>query len=127
VIGSSHEDLFLSTGTCPSVDLDAVFRISDVVALAGGYQFVDSTVVSFPANTALQGLQAPQVPRQQFTPQARYWKPSQLMLSVQGRFAGAQFDDDQNLLKLDRYFTVDLFAGRSISHGVDAFVAIENL
>jgi outer membrane receptor protein involved in Fe transport len=109
------------------VVLDAVFRISDVVELAGGYQFVDSTVVSFPANTALQGLRVPQVPRHQFTLQARYWKPSQLMLSVQGRFAGAQFDDDQNLLKLDRYFTVDLFAGRSIGHGVDAFVAIENL
>jgi outer membrane receptor protein involved in Fe transport len=109
------------------VDLDASFRIANAIELVGGYQFVDSTVVSFPANVILQGLRVPEVPRHQFTVQARYWKPSRWMLSVQGRFAGSQFDDDQNLLKLARYFTVDLFAGRSISHGVDAFVAIENL
>jgi outer membrane receptor protein involved in Fe transport len=109
------------------VNLDALFRICNTVQLTGGYQFVDSTVVSFPANAALVGLRVPAVPRHQFTVQARYWKPSRLMLSVQGRFAGAQFDDDQNLLKLDRYFTMDLFAGRTISHGVDVFVAIENI
>jgi outer membrane receptor protein involved in Fe transport len=109
------------------VNLDALFRISNTVQFTGGYQFVDSTVVSFPANAALLGLRVPEVPRHQFTVQARYWKPSRLMLSVQGRFAGAQFDDDQNLLKLDRYFTMDLFAGRTINHGVDVFVAIENI
>jgi len=109
------------------VDLDAVLPLGHSVEIAGGYQFVDATVVQFPANTALVGLQIPEVPRHQFTIQARYWNPKRLMLSVQGRYSGMQFDDDQNTLRLDRYFTLDLLAGRSLGHGVEAFGAFENL
>jgi outer membrane receptor protein involved in Fe transport len=109
------------------VNLDAVARITNDIEISGGYQFVDAAVVQFPASTALVGLEIPEVPRHQFSLQARYWNPSRIMLSLQGRFSGAQFDDDQNTLKLDRYFTMDLQAGRSIGHGVEAFAAVENL
>ena len=109
------------------VDLDAVARLSDAVEVSGGYQFVDATVVQFPADTSLVGLQLPEVPRHQFTLQARYWKPSGFLFSVQGRYSSAQFDDDQNTLKLGRYFTLDLLGGRSLGHGLEAFAAFENL
>jgi outer membrane receptor protein involved in Fe transport len=109
------------------VDLDAVARLSDAVEVSGGYQFVDATVVQFPADTTLVGLQLPEVPRHQFTLQARYWKPSGFLFSVQGRYSSAQFDDDQNTLKLGRYFTLDLMGGRSLGHGLEAFAAFENL
>ena len=49
------------------------------------------------------------------------------MASVQGRFVGVQFDDDQNQLPLARYYTMDLTIGRSLTHGVQIFGAAENL
>ncbi len=84
-------------------------------------------MLDFPANTSLVGLQIPQVPRHQFTWEARYWNASQWMLSAQGRFSGVQYDDDQNLLPLDRYFTLDLFAGKSVGRGIEIFAAAENV
>ena len=46
---------------------------------------------------------------------------------MQGRFGGNQFDDDQNTLLLRRYFVLDATASRHLRHGVDLFVAMENL
>ncbi|HEY1262373.1 MAG TPA: TonB-dependent receptor [Terriglobales bacterium] len=114
------------------VEVDAVARLRSTVEISGGYQFVDATVLSFPADPAqnpipLEGKLIPQVPRHQFTLQARYWNPSRLMVSVQGRFVGNQFDDDINTFLLDRYFAVDLLIGRSLGHGIDVFGAAENM
>ncbi len=109
------------------VALDGLYRLSSRVQFSGGYQFVDASVFRFPQDTSLEGNALPEVPHHQFTLQARYWNPRRLMLSVQGRYAGGQFDDDQNLLLLDRYFTVDLFAGRELGHGIEVFGAFENL
>jgi outer membrane receptor protein involved in Fe transport len=112
------------------VELDAVAHFTNTIELSGGYQFVDATVLSFPAdpanNPSLVGNQIPQIPRNQFTLQARYWNPSRLMFSVQGRFVGNQFDDDINTFLLDRYFALDFFVGRSLGHGVEVFGAAEN-
>jgi outer membrane cobalamin receptor len=109
------------------VDIDAAVRLSGALEISGGYQFVDAKVVRSPANTALEGLRAPQIPVHQFTLQARYWNSSRFMFGVQGRFIGSQFEDDQNRLPLDRYFTVDLLAGYPLGSGVEVFGAFENL
>jgi outer membrane receptor protein involved in Fe transport len=109
------------------LELDGRFHLRKDIDLSGGYSFTDATVLSFPVNTALQGLQIPQVPRQQFTLEARYSNPSRIMLTVQGRFVGSQFDDDQNQLPLGRFFTLNATAARSLSHGIEVFAAAENL
>jgi len=109
------------------VELEADAHLSRTVTIAGGYQFADATVLRFPANPALEGLLIPQTPRHQLTFQARYDNPSLLTVSLQGRAIGEQFDDDQNQLKLDRYFTLDLFASRRLSRNVELFAAFENL
>jgi len=109
------------------VELDAEARLTKHLEFSGGYQYVSATVVSFPASAALVGLDVPEVPRNQFTVQARYWRPSSFVLSVEGRFVGRQFDDDKNQFLLPRFFALDLLASRSLGHGVEAFVAFENL
>ena len=99
----------------------------------GGYEYTDATVTSFtldPAlaglNPSLLGLQIPQVPRHQFDFQARYSRPF-ILLGVQGRFGGSQFDDDQNTLLLRRYFVLDATASHTLGRGLDVFVSVENL
>jgi outer membrane receptor protein involved in Fe transport len=109
------------------LELEWDARLTNRLTVSGGYLFADATVLSFPANTALEGLLIPQVPRHQLTFQARYVNPSLVNVGLQGRASGAQFDDDQNRFRLDKYFTLDALASRRITHGLEAFIAAENL
>jgi outer membrane receptor protein involved in Fe transport len=107
------------------VELDGRFRLTDAIDFSGGYQYTHATVVDSSPN--LIGNDLPEVPRHQFTWEARYWSPRRLLLSVQGRYSGAQFDDDINTLLLDHYYVMGLFAGRELHRGVTGYVGIENL
>lgn len=109
------------------IEIETEAHLSSTVTISGGYQFVDATVLQFPANTSLEGLLIPQVPRHLFTFQARYSNPHRLTFAFQGRAVSTQFDDDQNLLPLNSYFTLDAFASRSLGRGVEVFGAFENL
>lgn len=109
------------------VELETEARLNKFWNLSAGYLFDDATVARFPANTGIEGLMIPQVPRHQFTFQTRYANPSILTVGFQGRASSAQFDDDQNLFRLGSYFTVDLFLWRRVAPGLEAFVAVENL
>ncbi|HET8677339.1 MAG TPA: TonB-dependent receptor, partial [Blastocatellia bacterium] len=109
------------------VELEAEASVTDTFRVSGGYLLADATVLEFPANTLLEGLWLPQVPRHQLTFQARYSNPRRITLGLQGRAIGVQFDDDQNRFKLDRYFILDAFVSRPIGRGVEIFAAAENL
>jgi outer membrane receptor protein involved in Fe transport len=109
------------------LELEWDARLTNTFTVSGGYLFADATVISFPANAALEGLLIPQVPRHQLTFQARYANPSLLTAALQGRASSAQFDDDQNRFRLDPYFTLDAFASRRITRGLEGFVALENI
>ena len=79
----------------PGAELDGVAHLSSFIEISGGYQYVHAYVED--SFAALNGKSVPEVPRHQFTWEARYWRPERLMLSVQGRYAGAQYDDDLNV------------------------------
>lgn len=111
----------------PGFQMGGNFRVTDTINFSAAYQFVDSTVISFPANPALVGNQVPLVPRSNVTLQATWAAPKRFLVALQGRAASNEYDDDQNLLPLGSYFVL----GGSISHplrkGVDVFVAGENI
>ena len=109
------------------IEADAEARLSRTITVSGGYEFLDATVLSFPKNTALEGLWIPQVPRHQLTFQTRYSDPSIFNFAFQGRFSSRQFDDDQNQFVLNRYFTLDALASKAIGKGIELFAAAENL
>ncbi len=109
------------------VSLDAEVLLTDTLVFSAGYQFADAIVLSFPANPTLEGLDVPQVARQQVTFQLRYANPRRLNLSVQGRVSGPQFEDDQNRLRLESYAVFDVFIARSVGQAFEVFAAAENL
>jgi outer membrane receptor protein involved in Fe transport len=111
------------------VEIDGVVHLNGNIQISAGYEFTGATVVSYPAPPAvsLVGLDVAQVPRNVFTWEARYWNPSRLLFSLQGRFVGKQFDDDQNLFPLDRFYTMDLQVGRTLTRHLELFAAAENL
>jgi len=108
------------------VELSAVMKFSLRWELSGEYMLTDSTVLRFPGNRGLEGLLVPQVPRHQFNFQLTY-RGENWLVATQGRFVSRQFDDDQNLLPLEKFFTVDAEASRSVSERVRLFVAVQNL
>ena len=112
------------------LELDTSVRVSRDIQISAGYQFTDATVVNYavPAGAVtLLGKQVAQVPRNVFTWQTRYWNPSRLLLSLQGRFIGNQFDDDQNKFPLGRAYTMDLQVGRNVTRNLELFAAAENI
>jgi len=115
------------------VDLDAALQVTPTFRLTSGYEFVNATVLSFAANPSLVGLRIPQVPSNVATFQALYSNPTassrwrRVTLDVQGRYVGNQFDDDQNLLPLGKFFTLDASLSRRIWNDLDAYAAFENI
>jgi outer membrane receptor protein involved in Fe transport len=107
------------------VELDGSFHLPSHFQIAGGYQYAHAVVVDSVPN--LVGLNVPEVPRNQASLELRYWNPSKLMASVQGRYSGVQFDDDQNTLRLGSFYVMGLFAGREIRPGLTGYIAAENL
>ena len=111
------------------IEIDGVVHVKRDIQISAGYEFTAATVVSYPSppSVSLVGLEVAQVPRNVFTWEARYWNPSRLLFSLQGRFVGQQFDDDQNQFPLDRFYTMDLEVGRALTRHLEAFAAAENL
>ena len=106
-------------------EVDAIAHLSSAIEISGGYQFVHAYVED--SSPTLIGKSVPEVPRNQFTWEARYWRPSVVMLSVQGRYSSLQYDDDLNTLPLGQYYVMDLFAGRQLKNGLTVYIAGENL
>lgn len=109
------------------IELEAETRVNKRWNVTGSYLLTDSRVVEFPVNRALENLFVPQVARHQLAFQVRYANPSRLTFSLQGRASGAQFDDDQNRLRLAPYFTLDAYAARSLRRSLEVYVAVENI
>ena len=105
---------------------DVQFRPISGLELGGGFLLVNPRVIHG-SSPELDGLLVPQVPRQQYTAQARYSRDPFGTVSVQVRGSGPQFEDDQNLLPLKGYVTVDAFASHNISHSFAIYVAGENI
>jgi outer membrane receptor protein involved in Fe transport len=108
------------------VELSAVAKFKPHWEVSGEYLLTDSTVLRFPVNRTLEGLLVPQVPRHQVNFQVTYGREHWL-IGTQGRFVSRQFDDDQNLLPLARFFTLDAEATRALSERFRVFVAVQNL
>ena len=108
-------------------EADGQYRVSEYLSFTGGYLFVDSRVISFPANAELEGLRIPQTARHQGSFQVMYSDPAVLNAAVQVRAAGRQFDDDQNLLPLAGFVTADARVSRRFGRKLEVFGAVENL
>lgn len=107
------------------IEIDAETRI-ERLEINAGYLFADSRVNEFHSNPALVDKYIPQVPRHQFTLQARYpWRT--WTFSLQGRAAGEQFDDDLNEFRLEPYFQLDAFVSKGIIEKLEVFAALENV
>jgi len=108
------------------IEVSAIAKPGRNWEIASEYLLTDSTVLRFPANRSLEGLLVPQVPRHQFNFQVTY-AHAEWLVGTQGRLVSTQFDDDQNTLPLEAFFTIDAEVSRAVSEKVRLFVALQNL
>jgi outer membrane receptor protein involved in Fe transport len=115
------------------VGLNLSQNLTHSLSLAEGYEFINATIISYPAANSLVGLRIPEVPRHQATFEVRYSNPSaaspfaRFTLGLQGRAESAAYDDDLNTLRLRPYVTLDAIVSRRLNSGTELFMAAENL
>ncbi|QYO67278.1 TonB-dependent receptor [Leptolyngbya sp. 7M] len=106
------------------IEVDLSFTRGNL-SLNSGYLLLDSRITTVGTDTQPSGKFVPQIPRHQFTFQARYSK-ERWQAAAQFRSSGKQFDDDLNLFRLEPYAQLDLFYSRRIKYKAAFFAAIEN-
>ena len=111
----------------PGLQAGINFQITNRIWMSCAYQFIDSTVSSFPVNPALVGNQVPLVPKNEFVFQGTWAAPQKIFVAIQGRTASNEFDDDQNLFPLGAYFVLSATVSRPLPKGFDVFFQGENL
>jgi outer membrane receptor protein involved in Fe transport len=93
--------------------------------LGAGYLLTDARVTRGPR--ALDGRRVAQVPKHQGMVEVAHARPGWPRAAVLVRWAGAQFEDDRNALRLAPFATVDLSVGYRIGKRWELFVGVENL
>jgi outer membrane cobalamin receptor len=95
------------------------------VSVHGGHAWEATASYLFADARVDNGLAIPQVPRHQGT-FGLTWRGF-LSVTVQGRLATRQFEDDRNVLPLAGYGVCDLAVRRQLTRTFDVFVAADNL
>ncbi|MBZ5512721.1 MAG: TonB-dependent receptor [Acidobacteriia bacterium] len=111
----------------PGLQAGINLNVTKRIWLSCAYQFINSTVASFPVNPALVGNQVPLVPKNEFVFQGTWAAPQKIFVAIQGRTASNEFDDDQNVLPLGAYFVLSATVSYPLPRGFDVFVQGENL
>src|SRR5262249_22382233 len=75
----------------------------------------------------LTGNQVSQVPPVGLSASVRITAPAAVMVNGLYRHNASTFDDDKNTLPLSTVNVFDAYASRSFGHGLQVFVAVENL
>lgn len=109
------------------VEIEAKQRLWTSISLFEGYQYVQASVLSFPGDAALVGLDVPQVPRNTLTFGAEYNKPRLGAFSLDGRYTGLQYDDVLNQYPLAAAFELDAMVSRSFRRHFEIYCAGENI
>lgn len=97
--------------------------------LEAAYLFTDARVTDPgpAAPAALDGNRLPQVPRHTLTTSLDWRAPLDLRLNARLRWMSAQYEDDENTLRLASAVIVDLGVSRRFGRHWEVFIAVENL
>jgi outer membrane receptor protein involved in Fe transport len=106
------------------VSLDFELAPRRWLAVDGGYQYADATVMQ--GNQDL-GNWIPEVARNLATMNVRAYRPRLGTLNLQGRLSGHQYDDAANQYLLHGYFRLDAYASHDFGKRFELFTAGENL
>lgn len=111
------------------IEASAHARPHTSLHLEAAYLFADARVTDPgpEAPAGLDGKRLAQVPRHTVTASATWNAPAAFQFTARVRWFSAQYEDDENTLRLAPAATVDLGVSRRFGRRWEAFVAVENL
>ncbi|MDG2534523.1 TonB-dependent receptor [Sphingomonas sp. HITSZ_GF] len=115
----------LDAVTAKGVELDGSWS-AGALSLAASYAFTDSRVSASGAAAALDGLRPAQTARHQASATLG-WHRGDAGASLTARYAGPQFEDDQNTRVLKGAFTLDATAALPITRHLALQARAENI
>jgi outer membrane receptor protein involved in Fe transport len=108
------------------LEVSGEVKLTNRLKLSSEYLLTNSVFSRSSASAFLEGNRIPQVPKNQAAFQVNYigdgWNAG-----FQGRYVGMQFEDDQNQLPLNGFFTADAQVARRLSENLSVFIAAQNL
>lgn len=115
----------LDAVTAKGLELDASWSAGDM-HLSASYAFTDSRVSASGAAAALDGLRPAQTAKHQASATLG-WAHADAGVSLTARYAGPQFEDDQNTRVLKGAFTLDLTAALPLTRNFALQARAENI
>ncbi|HWA85500.1 MAG TPA: TonB-dependent receptor, partial [Opitutus sp.] len=124
--GEGRRRLNLDRVRVQGLAADARWQLAAGLAFTVRYLLDDTEVLRAAVAPNLQGLQLAQVPRQSATA-GLSWRRGHWTFAPSLRWTGAQFEDDQNTLRLAPARVFDVAAGYTLRAGAEIFASAENL
>jgi iron complex outermembrane recepter protein len=125
--GAMRQRQNLGAARVAGVELETRLRPSPRWMLAAAYTFTRAIVTRAAAQPELEGKHLAQDPAHRATLEVGFDDPALATVVAQARFAGVQFEDDQNTAVMDAYWVVDATASRRIAGGLAVFAGVTNL
>ena len=125
--GTGLERLNLDRVRVAGVQAYAEWRVAKSLRLRADYLLDDTDVLSASVAPGLVGRELVQVPRNSGIFSASWSAPGKLVITPRLRWIGAQFNDDENQLRLAPVVVTDLGLSRSLGGRASLFLTIENI
>jgi outer membrane receptor protein involved in Fe transport len=125
--GLGRQRLNLDTTRVRGIEFSTNYRLNDRLRFTAEALWNDATVRRADVAPALEGKRVAQVPRHAMTFGGTWRAPGGITLTPRLRWIGAQYEDDENTLRLGEVAVIDLGAVYPLGRGWELFVSAENL
>ncbi len=125
--GSGRQRRNLDAVRVRGLELGAHWSPFTTLRLTADYLLSDARVRSAAPPAEITGKRLAQVPRHTVVVGASWQAPAQIKATARLRWTSAQFEDDENALRLAPAATVDLGLSRAFGDRWTIFAAVENL
>ena len=125
--GAGRQRQNLGSVESRGLELTADGRLSPRLDLGAAYTLARARVTSAPVQPDLVGKDVPQAPQHRARLALGFRWPERFEATLQLRFEGRSFEDDQNQLPMPNYAVVDLYAGAPIGQRLTVFGSVQNL
>jgi len=109
------------------LELEAAYKLSDVVGLSGAYTYNDSVITAFNRNPALVGKQLTNVPKQHTFLRADLNLSDATQTFFTWNYVGTRYAADNNSSHYRKYRTFDIGVSRHFSADLDGRLTVLNV
>jgi outer membrane cobalamin receptor len=125
--GIGRQRLNLNETRVRGVELSTNYQVNERLRFTAEALWDDASVSRADAAPALEGKRVAQVPRHTMTFGGTWRAPGGITLTPRLRWIGAQYEDDENTLRLGEVAVIDLGVVYPIGRGWELFLTGENL